>query len=132
MSDLGSKMYAENVGANGGGSTGGEPSDSLEEVATGMRDAYGHMIYKKTYVGASAPSNNIIDSTVNQDVIELYDVKGRITDASGGSNTFCSNFGSGYNCNGVKINEHGIYVDFGSYFKSGYYVTIYYTYKSVN
>lgn len=119
------RQYAENLG--GGSPTpsgGGEPADSFEEVATGMRDAYGNMIFKKTFTGTGW--DKILDSSLTSSIIRLVSSKGWVKK---NDLYFPIPF---YSTNGFKafvnVSNNGLKLENGGDVDQGFYVTVYYIY----
>lgn len=123
MSD---KQYAENLS---GGESGGasEPSDSFEEVATGLIDADGNMIFKRTFTGTGW--DKILDSSLTSSIIRVMSSKGWVKK---NDIYFPIPF---YSTNGYKafvnVSNNGLKLENGADVDQGYYVTVYYTYVPV-
>lgn len=129
---MGDKQYAENVAGSGGSGGAGEPADSFTEVATGLRDAEGNMIYKKSYKGTSSnDSFTLIDSDITITQHDLYTVKGRIYERDGN----CLNLPTGLSgdwSGTVNIRSTGLNLELGASVRNkDYYVTVYYIHKPV-
>lgn len=131
---MGDKQYAENVASSGGA---GEPADSFTEVATGLRDADGNMIFKKTYTGTTSANTNLVDSELSSNTLNFYKVAGYIEVTEGG-HKHSMPISGGLNGNflsGVDLRDDGfyIYTEGHSAFRENcpYYVTLYYTHKPV-
>lgn len=134
MSD---KQYAENLNTGGGSGGASEPSDSFEEVVTGLRDADGNMIYKKSYSGTLSETSNVIDDTITYNTHQYIDAKGRIevyvdnkhiqVPINSGSN---GNF-----INAVFIQDSGLTIQTEGHQalrqNCPYYLTVYYIHKPV-
>lgn len=126
MSD---KQYAENLNTGGGSGGASEPSDSFEEVATGLRDADGNMIYKKTYTGTGW--NVVLDSTLTPSIIKIHKAIGYVS--KGDSLQYQIPFyeTNSFKANVVVVASEGLKLNNGAEVNGNYYVTIYYTYVPV-
>lgn len=127
---MGDKQYAENVAGSGGAGGSGEPADSFDEVATGLRDAYGNMIFKKSYFIESTNYESVIDNTISKNTIELIDFRGRICKNDG--KQYALPFYGNDNYKGfIALDTGGLILERGNETSKNMYLTIYYIYKPV-
>lgn len=125
MSD---KQYAENLNTGGGSGGASEPSDSYEEVSTGLKDADGNMIYKKSYKNFNS---GVIDSTLTLSTHEIVDIKGHCTGVTD-QNIPISFYTDTQYRSIIDIENNGLQWIKGSGVKdSNNYLTIYYIHKPV-
>lgn len=121
------RQYAENLGGGSPTPSGGEPADSFEEVATGMRDAYGNMIFKKSYFIESTNYESVIDNTISKNTVELIDLRGRICKNDG--KQYALSFYGNDNYKGfIALDTNGLILERGNETSKNLYLTIYYTY----
>lgn len=140
IKDISDPSVAEALKLLGGSPTpgSGEPADSFEEVATGLRDANGHMIFKKSYVGKTTSTMTLVDGDITTTTHSYIDVKGCIELLVDG-HTLQVPLNSGSNgnfINAVFIRDDGVHIHCEGHQalreNRDFYLTLYYTYKSVN
>lgn len=108
----------------------GEPADSFEEVATGLRDAEGNMIYKKTWTGNGW--NVVLDSTMKPSIIKIHKAVGHVSKGDTLQYQIPFYETNSFKANVVAVESEGLKLNNGAEVNGAYYVTIYYTYVSVN
>lgn len=125
------KELEEKISAIIGGN--GEPDDSLEEVATGMHDVDGNMIYKRTFKGnTSSDVHDVISTDLNFNTHQIYDVKGNIQ-LENNMNVMPNFFANGSYFIYPYLTGSDLRFEKGSnphFTNAPYILTIYYTYKN--
>lgn len=117
-----------------GGGSSGEPSDSYEEVATGLRDVDGNMIFKKSFKGKTSAST-LLDENLTSARINMHEIRGYIRMNDYGT-LVSFPFSTGNSANKlvwIAAKPTGLFIETEGHdlLKSGqdFCATIYYTYN---